>query len=79
MKKKNIGGSFDDWLREEGLYEEATAVASEAPAPPSPIRQFEGVLSGTYGPAMQQRTKIQHSLDILSQPPGLSPSANPRS
>jgi antitoxin HicB len=27
MKKKNIGGSFDDWLREEGLYEEATAVA----------------------------------------------------
>jgi antitoxin HicB len=27
MKKKNIGGSFDDWLREEGLYEETTAVA----------------------------------------------------
>ena len=27
MKKKNIGSSFDDWLREEGLYEEVTAVA----------------------------------------------------
>jgi antitoxin HicB len=27
MKKKNIGSSFDDWLREEGIYEEATAVA----------------------------------------------------
>jgi hypothetical protein len=27
MKKKNIGSSFDDWLREEGLYEQATAVA----------------------------------------------------
>jgi len=27
MKKKNIGSSFDDWLREEGLYEETTAVA----------------------------------------------------
>jgi hypothetical protein len=27
MKKKNIGSSFDDWLREEGMYEETTAVA----------------------------------------------------
>lgn len=25
--KKNIGSSFDDWLREEGMYEETTAVA----------------------------------------------------
>jgi predicted XRE-type DNA-binding protein len=27
MKKKNLGSSFDDWLREEGTYEETTAVA----------------------------------------------------
>lgn len=27
MKKKNIGTSFDDWLREEGIYEETTAAA----------------------------------------------------
>jgi antitoxin HicB len=27
MKKKHIGSSFDDWLREEGIYEETTAVA----------------------------------------------------
>ena len=27
MKKKNIGSSFDSWLREEGGYEEATAAA----------------------------------------------------
>jgi hypothetical protein len=27
MKKKNVGSSFDDWLREEGLYEETAAVA----------------------------------------------------
>lgn len=27
MKKKNIGSSFDDWLREEGIYEEASAAA----------------------------------------------------
>jgi hypothetical protein len=27
MKKKNIGSSFDSWLREEGRYEEVTATA----------------------------------------------------
>ena len=29
MKKRNIGSSFDSWLREEGLYEELTATASK--------------------------------------------------
>ena len=27
MKKKNIGSSFDSWLREEGIYEEVTGTA----------------------------------------------------
>jgi antitoxin HicB len=27
MKKKNIGSSFDSWLRDEGMYEEASAAA----------------------------------------------------
>ncbi len=27
MKKKRIGSSFDNWLREEGIYEEVTATA----------------------------------------------------
>jgi antitoxin HicB len=27
VKTKDIGSSFDDWLREEGLYEEATFVS----------------------------------------------------
>jgi hypothetical protein len=27
MKKKNIGSSFDSWLREERIYEEVTATA----------------------------------------------------
>jgi predicted XRE-type DNA-binding protein len=27
MKRKNIGSSFDGWLREEGIYEEVTAAA----------------------------------------------------
>ena len=27
MKKKNIGSSFNSWLREEGIREKVTAVA----------------------------------------------------
>jgi DNA-binding Xre family transcriptional regulator len=27
MKKKNLGSSFDSWLRKEGIYEEVTATA----------------------------------------------------
>ncbi|MGO9272422.1 MAG: XRE family transcriptional regulator [Terriglobia bacterium] len=27
MKPENKGSSFDDWLREEGIYEEASAAA----------------------------------------------------
>ena len=27
MKEKNIGSSFDSWLRQEGIYEEVTASA----------------------------------------------------
>lgn len=27
MKKKNIGSSFDSWLREEGIYEETASSA----------------------------------------------------
>ena len=27
MKKRNIGSTFDSWLREEGIYEEVSATA----------------------------------------------------
>ena len=27
MKRKNIGSTFDSWLREEGLYEDVSATA----------------------------------------------------
>ena len=27
MKENNIGSSFDNWLREEGIYQEVTATA----------------------------------------------------
>lgn len=29
MKKKNVGSSFDSWLREEGIYQEVSATASK--------------------------------------------------
>lgn len=27
IKKKNMGSDFEDWLKEEGIYEESTATA----------------------------------------------------
>ena len=27
MKKRNVGSSFDTWLRDDGIYEEVTATA----------------------------------------------------
>ncbi|MBL8218742.1 MAG: XRE family transcriptional regulator [Bryobacterales bacterium] len=27
MKRRNLGSSFDSWLREEGIYEEVTSTA----------------------------------------------------
>ena len=27
MKKKNVGSTFDSWLREEGIYEKVSATA----------------------------------------------------
>jgi hypothetical protein len=29
MKKKNIGSTFDSWLREQGLYENVSTTAIE--------------------------------------------------
>jgi DNA-binding Xre family transcriptional regulator len=43
MKKKNIGSSFDGWLREEGIYEEVTATA------------IKRVLARQVGAAMKEK------------------------
>ena len=43
MKKKNIGSTFDSWLREEGLYEEVNATA------------IKRVIARQVETAMQQR------------------------
>jgi antitoxin HicB len=43
MKKKNIGSSFDSWLREEGIYEEVSAAA------------IKRVLARQVGTAMKEK------------------------
>jgi hypothetical protein len=49
MRKKNIGSTFDSWLREEGLYEKVSATA------------IKGVVARQVEAAMQQRglTKVE--------------------
>ena len=44
MKKKNIGSSFDSWLREEGIYEQASSNA------------IKRVLARQVAEAMQERS-----------------------
>lgn len=42
VKKRNIGSSFDRWLREEGIYEEVTATAIKRVL----ARQVEAAMKG---------------------------------
>jgi antitoxin HicB len=42
MKTKNIGSTFDSWLREEGIYEPVTAAAIKRVL----ARQVEAALKG---------------------------------
>lgn len=67
MKKKNIGSSFDSWLREEGLHEEVTAVAIKRVL----ARQIAAAMSdrGLSKSAMARRMKTSRSqLDRLLDP-----------
>lgn len=65
--KKNIGSSFDSWLREEGLHEEVTAVAIKRVL----ARQIAAAMSdrGLSKSAMARRMKTSRSqLDRLLDP-----------
>ena len=65
--KKNIGSSFDSWLREEGLHEEVTAVAIKRVL----ARQIAAAMSdrGLSKAAMARRMKTSRSqLDRLLDP-----------
>jgi hypothetical protein len=41
MKSKHIGSSLDDWLHEEGIYEEVTAVAIKRVLPRQISQQMD--------------------------------------
>ncbi len=67
MKKKNIGSSFDSWLREEGVEEEVTAVAIKRVL----ARQVEAAMSdsGLSKAEMARRMRTSRSqLDRLLDP-----------
>lgn len=67
MKEKNIGSSFDDWLREEGTHEGVTAVAVKRVL----ARQVEAVMSesGLSKTEMARRMRTSRSqLDRLLDP-----------
>jgi DNA-binding phage protein len=67
MKKKNIGSSFDDWLREEGLYEEATAVAIKRVLARQIHREMDAQKLTKTGMAKRMQTS-RAALDRLLDP-----------
>jgi hypothetical protein len=67
MKKKNIGSTFDSWLREEGIYEEVSANAIKRVI----VRQIASAMSqkGITKAAMaRQMNTSRASLDRLLDP-----------
>ena len=67
MKKKNIGTTFDSWLREEGIYEEVSANAIKRVI----VRQIASAMSqkGITKAAMaRQMNTSRASLDRLLDP-----------
>jgi hypothetical protein len=57
MKKENIGSKFDDWLREEGLYEETTALAVNRVLARAPRARPIPALGAAQGAGPRQKTK----------------------
>ncbi len=57
MKKKNIGSNFDDWLREEALYEETTAAAIKRVLERAPKARPIPALGEAQGAGPRQNTK----------------------
>jgi antitoxin HicB len=67
MKKKNIGSTFDSWLREEGLYESVSAAAIKRVV----ARQVEAAMrqKGLTKVEMARRMRTSRSaLDRLLDP-----------
>ena len=67
MKRKNIGSTFDSWLREEGLYEKVSATAIKRVV----ARQVEAAMrqKGLTKVEMARRMRTSRSaLDRLLDP-----------
>lgn len=67
MKKRNIGSSFDSWLREEGIYEKVSAAAIKRVV----ARQVEDAMreKGLSKVEMARRMRTSRSaLDRLLDP-----------
>ena len=58
MKKKNIGSSFDSWLREEGIYEETTSSAIKRVL----VRQVEAAMKEQEISKAEMAAKIRLEL-----------------
>jgi antitoxin HicB len=67
VKKKNIGSSFDSWLRDEGVYEEVTATAIKRVL----ARQIEAAMKEKHFSKAEMARRMQTSraaLDRLLDP-----------
>jgi len=67
VRKKNIGSSFDSWLREEGVYEEVTATAIKRVL----ARQVEAAMKERQVPKAEMARRMHTSraaLDRLLDP-----------
>ena len=67
MKRKNVGSSFDSWLREEGLYEKVSAAAIKRVV----ARQLEAAMrqKGVTKVEMARRMRTSRAaLDRLLDP-----------
>lgn len=67
MKKRNIGSTFDSWLREEGIYEEVSANAIKRVI----ARQIASAMSQkgiTKAEMARQMNTSRASLDRLLDP-----------
>jgi hypothetical protein len=65
MKKKNIGSTFDSWLREEGLYEEVNVSAAKRRVDRADLERINAA-ADELNPAVESVLKYQ-SLDDPSE------------
>jgi hypothetical protein len=63
MNKKNIGSSFDSWLREEGIYEEVSASAIKRVL----ARQVEAAMKEKHFSKAQMARRMHSSRAALDR------------